>query len=144
MSIRGLNCHVLKLPVNVKRIVTHQYIGNLGKLANGIVSVNAYGVLNHITFPLLFKVYKPRTRLNPGESSKTKPELAVEMIKELQRWGFRFEVVLADSLYGESGDFISELEKLHLRYVVAIRSNHGAWLPRGAKSALRETFDRLN
>ena len=43
--------------------VAHQYVGNLGKLANGIVSVNAYGILDHITFPLLFKVYKPRTRL---------------------------------------------------------------------------------
>src|SRR5215472_4344643 len=39
--------------------VAHQYIGNLGKLANGIVSVNAYGILDHITFPLLFKVVLP-------------------------------------------------------------------------------------
>jgi len=113
--------------------VAHQYIGNLGKLANGIVSVNAYGILDHITFPLLFKIYKPKTRLQSGDSSKTKPELAVEIIQELQRWGFRFEVVLADSLYGESGDFISELEKLGLKYVVAIRSNHGVWLPPGQR-----------
>ena len=62
--------------------VSHQYIGNLGKLENGIVSVNAYGILDQITFPLLFKVFKPRTRLKPGESYKTKPELAVELIKE--------------------------------------------------------------
>jgi SRSO17 transposase len=33
--------------------VSHQYIGNLGKLENGIVSVNAYGILDQITFPLL-------------------------------------------------------------------------------------------
>ncbi len=113
--------------------VSHQYIGNLGKLENGIVSVNAYGILDQITFPLLFKVFKPRTRLKPGESYKTKPELAVEIIKELQQWGFRFSVVLADSLYGESSDFVSELEKLHLKYVVAIRSNHGVWLPPGQR-----------
>jgi SRSO17 transposase len=113
--------------------VAHQYIGNLGKLANGIVSVNAYGILDHITFPLLFKVFKPRTRLQPGDVYKTKPQLAVELIQELQRWGFRFEVVLADSLYGESGDFSSELEKLHLKFVVAIRSNHGVWLLSGQR-----------
>jgi DDE superfamily endonuclease len=95
--------------------------------------LNAYDILNHITFPLLFKVYKPRTRLNPGDNYKTKPELAVEIIQELQQWGFQFEVVLADSLYGESGDFISELEKLHLKYVVAIRSNHVVWLPPGQR-----------
>ncbi len=113
--------------------VAHQYVGNLGKLANGIVSVNAYGILDHITFPLLFKVYKPRTRLQPGDTYKTKPQLAVELIQELQQWDFHFEVVLTDSLSGESGDFISELEKLHLRYVVAIRSNHGVWLPPGQR-----------
>jgi SRSO17 transposase len=113
--------------------VAHQYIGNIGKLANGMVSVNAYGILDHITFPLLFKVFKPRTRLQPGDTYKTKPELAVEIIKELQQWGFRFEVVLADSLSGESGDFIGELEKRHLKYVLAIRSNHGVWLPPGQR-----------
>jgi SRSO17 transposase len=113
--------------------VAHQYIGNLGKLANSIVSVNAYGILDHITFPLLFKVYKPRTRLQPGDVYKTKPQLAVELIRELQHWGFRFEVVLADSLYGESSDFSSELESLHLKFVVAIRSNHGVWLPPGQR-----------
>ncbi|MGZ3626033.1 MAG: IS701 family transposase [Ktedonobacteraceae bacterium] len=113
--------------------VAHQYVGNLGKLANGIVSVNAYGILDHITFPLVFKIYKPRTRLQPGDTYKTKPQLAVELIQELQQWDFHFEVVLTDSLYGESGDFISELEKLHLRYVVAIRSNHGVWLPPGQR-----------
>ncbi len=111
--------------------VASQYIGNIGKLANGMVSVNAYGVLDHITFPLLFKVFKPRARLKPGDRYKTKPELAVEIIQELQAFGFRFDVVLADCLYGESGDFIGALEKLHLKYVLAIRSNHGVWLPAG-------------
>ena len=113
--------------------VAHQYIGNLGKLENGIVSVNAYGILDQITFPLLFKVFKPRTRLKPGDSYKTKPALAVDIIKELQKWGFRFSVVLADSLYGESSDFVGALENLHLTYVVAIRSNHGVWLPPGQR-----------
>jgi SRSO17 transposase len=57
----------------------------------------------------------------------------VELIQELQQWGFHFEVVLADSLYGESGDFLAELEKLHLKFVVTIRSNHGVWLPPGQR-----------
>src|SRR5215469_7122753 len=70
-------------------------------------------------FPSYGSVYKPKKRLNSGDTYKTKPELAVELIRELQHWGFCFEVVLADSLYGESGDFISELEQLHLKYVVA-------------------------
>jgi SRSO17 transposase len=113
--------------------VASQYIGNIGKLANGVVSVNAYGVLDQITFPLLFKVYKPHSRLKPEDTSKTKPELAVEIIEELERWGFQFEVVLADCVYGESSTFISALEKRHLKYMLVIRSNHGAWLPAGSR-----------
>jgi SRSO17 transposase len=43
--------------------VARQYIGNLGKIESGIVSVNADGVLGQFTFPLLFKVFKPKHRL---------------------------------------------------------------------------------
>lgn len=113
--------------------VAHQYIGNLGKLANGIVSVNAYGVLRTMTFPLLFKIYKPQTRLKPNDQYKSKPELAIELIRELRALGFSFDVVLADSLYGESSAFIAELDKFHLKYVVAIRSNHAVWVGPGQR-----------
>jgi SRSO17 transposase len=34
-----------------------QYIGNVGKIENGIVAVTAYGLLEGITFPLIFEVY---------------------------------------------------------------------------------------
>ena len=47
--------------------VKRQYIGNLGKMENGIVVVTAYGVFCGITFPLLFEVYKPKERLQAGE-----------------------------------------------------------------------------
>jgi SRSO17 transposase len=36
-------------------------------------------------------------------------------------------------LYGESGDVISALNKSRLQYIVAIRSNHGVLMPKGAK-----------
>jgi len=42
--------------------VARQYIGNLGKIENGIVSVNAYGVMDEVTFPLAFEVFKPQKR----------------------------------------------------------------------------------
>lgn len=39
--------------------VKRQYIGNIGKVENGIVAVTAYGLLEGMTFPLIFEVYKP-------------------------------------------------------------------------------------
>jgi SRSO17 transposase len=114
---------------NTTDYVTKQYIGNLGQTKNGMVSVNAYGVVDGITYPLLFKIFKPKSRLKPEDDYKTKPQLAAEIIAELQAFGFVIELVLADSLYGESGTMLELLYQLKLPYIVAIRSNHGVWLP---------------
>src|SRR5258708_26833390 len=66
-----------------------QYIGNLHALANGVVSVTAYGLLDTTTFPLLFRIFKPQTRLKPGDVSTTTPQLAIEIVEELRAVGFR-------------------------------------------------------
>jgi SRSO17 transposase len=125
--------------------VARQYIGNLGKIENGIVSVNAYGVLDGLTFPLVFEVFKPQRRLHKEDQYRTKPQIAIEVIQALQQQGFRFEVVLADNLYGESGEFIAALQRLHLRFVVAIRENHGILMPPGQRLryTMWSTFDRI-
>ena len=108
--------------------IARQYLGSVGKIDNGIVSVNAYGVYQNITFPLMFKVFKPRGTLKETDTYKTKIELASSIIAELIEFGFKIELVLADSLYGEASSFIRTLDKYQLPWVVAIRNNHGVWL----------------
>ena len=105
----------------------------MGKIDNGIVSVNAYGVYENITFPLIFKVFKPKGTLKENDTYKTKIELASSIVTELIEFGFKIDLVLADSLYGEASSFIRTLENHKLPWVVAIRSNHGVWLPREQK-----------
>lgn len=78
--------------------VARQYLGSVGKIDQGIVSVNAYGVYENITFPLIFKVFKPKGKLKEGDVYKTKIELASEILTELVEFGFEIELVLADSL----------------------------------------------
>jgi len=109
--------------------VARQYLGSIGKIDNGIVSVNAYGVYCNITFPLIIKVFKPKGTLKAKDKYQTKIELAAEIITELINEGLNIKLVLADSLYGESSEFIQKLNEYKLAYVVAIRSNHGVWLP---------------
>ncbi len=114
--------------------VKRQYIGNLGKIENGIVSVNAYGYCEGMTFPLKFKIFKPKERLKKGDKYQTKPELGAELVKELKEMGFNLKRVLADSLYGESdSNFVSVVGELGIEYAVGIHSNHGVWLPMGKK-----------
>jgi SRSO17 transposase len=80
--------------------------------------------------PLTFEVYKPRERLKENDEYQSKPQIAARMIEQLQAMGFQFELVLADSLYGESKvNFVNVLDELELPYILAIRSNHGLWLP---------------
>jgi SRSO17 transposase len=111
--------------------VARQYLGSMGKIDRGIVSVNAYGIYHGITFPLSLKIYQPKTTLKEEDKYQTKIELANQIIDELIDFGFKMELVLADSLYGESSSFLSNLGKHKLSYVVAIRCNHGVWMPSG-------------
>jgi len=58
--------------------------------------------------------------------------------------GFKIEQVLADSLYGESSTFTQGLNKMHIKYVVAIRRNHKAWLNQEEVTYSDwQTFDRV-
>lgn len=109
--------------------VERQYIGNLGKVDSGIVSVNAYGIVGQLTFPLLFKIFKPKRRLKADDEYQTKLQLAQSIVEDLVAFGFKIELVLADSLYGESHPFVELLDQLKLSWIVAIRSNHGVWMP---------------
>jgi len=111
--------------------VKRQYIGNLGKIENGIVAVTAYGVVDNITLPLLFEVYKPKERLKPDDVYRTKPEIAAEMMRELQAMGFCFKLVLADSLYGESGSSFIDLRSWILSW------RYGAIMPSGCHVSKR-------
>lgn len=82
---------------------------------------------------MIFQIFKPKNRLLQGDTYKTKPQIAVEIIQEIQQRGFKIKLVLADSLYGESGDIIRILEKLKLEFIVAIRSNHTVLMPPGSR-----------
>jgi SRSO17 transposase len=87
--------------------VARQYLGSvlkdtashIGKIDNGIVSVNAYGVYENITFPLMFKVFKPKGRLKESDTYRTKIELASSIVTELIEFGFKIKLVLAPKSY---------------------------------------------
>ncbi len=72
--------------------VARQYLGSVGKINNGIVTVNAYGVDCNITFPLILKVFKPKGTLKESDKYKTKIELASEILTELIESGFNIEL----------------------------------------------------
>jgi SRSO17 transposase len=84
----ALFCALMKLEMSKRErttdYVAKQYIGNIGQTANGIVSVNAYAVVDKLTYPLLFKIFKPKSRLQADDDYKTKPQLAIEILQGSQ------------------------------------------------------------
>lgn len=74
-------------------------------------------------------MFKPKGTLKEGDTYKTKIELASSIITELIDFGFKIELVLADSLYGEASSFIQTLDRYKLPWVLAIRTNHGVRMP---------------
>jgi SRSO17 transposase len=66
------------------------YLGRLGKIDNGIVAVVSSGLLDGLTFPLMFEIYLPKERLKLKDSYRSQPQIASQMIKEIK--AIRFEI----------------------------------------------------
>ena len=57
------------------------YLGRLGKIDKGIVAVVSSGLLDGLTFPLMFEIYLPKERLKVKDSYRSQPQIASQMIK---------------------------------------------------------------
>ena len=125
--------------------VAKQYCGNLGKVENSQVGVFAayaspsgYALLDKRLFiPEKwfnddYEVRRNKCKIPENLEFKTKPQLAVEMFHDLQEQkSLPYKYVLADSLYGNSPEFIDAVEKCaNLIYFVSIPSDTLCWLKR--------------
>jgi SRSO17 transposase len=110
--------------------VAHHYLGSVGQIANGIVSVTSLGADERTHYPLHVGPYTPAARLPLGKKDpalRTKPQLAAGLVGRAQDLGIPFRAVVADSIYGESAAFEGELWGAGVPYVLALRPSHGTW-----------------
>jgi hypothetical protein len=115
--------------------VAHQYLGSVGKIANGIVSVTSLWADERAHYPLHVVPYTPAARLPLGKKDptlRTKPQLAAGLVGRAQDLGVPFRAVVADSIYGESAAFEGELWRAGVPSVLALRPSHGTWGPADA------------
>ena len=109
--------------------VAPQYIGQVGKVANGNVFVTSHLANRESHIPLDIEMFKPRDKNKSEEEKKThrrKIDIANDLVDKAIERGIEFKYVIADSWYGSSPDFaiaISHLETKGLTYVVSIKSN---------------------
>ncbi len=112
--------------------VAHQYLGSVGKIAHGSVSVTSLWADEAVYYPLHVVPYTPAKRLPKGKDDpafRTKPQLAVELIDAAIEAGFAFRAVVADCLYGEHPGVQTALWEGAIPSVMGLRAHRGSWAP---------------
>ena len=120
--------------------VTRQYCGQLGKQENCRVAVSLSVSTNSASLPVAFRLYLPETWANDEERRKgvgvpeqirfrTKPQIALEQIRQAVEEEVTKAPVLADAGYGIDSQFRAGITKLGLRYVVGVQSSTSVWAP---------------
>jgi SRSO17 transposase len=120
--------------------VARQYAGTIGKVENCQVGVylslcaGKYALLTNHRLYLPEEWTKDKERCKkagiPDDRIvfKTKPQLALEMIKEHIEYGVRFDYVNGDGLYGNGYEFSKGLSDLGQKYVLDVHSNQRIYL----------------
>jgi hypothetical protein len=126
--------------------VAHQYLGSIGRIANGIVSVSSVWADERTYCPLRVEPYTPAKRLERERSDpafRTKPQIAAGLVKRAKEASIPFRAVVADCLYGEDPDFQSALWKAKVPYVLSLRPHKGRWAEEEAAHTPEEAARRM-
>jgi SRSO17 transposase len=126
--------------------VARQYLGSLGKVANGIVAVSSLWADERVYYPLHLAPCTPARRLPQGKGDpafRTKPQIAAELVRTARAAGFPFRAVVADCIYGESPDFTQALWAADVPYVLSLRPSRWTWGPADAAHTPREAAEEL-
>jgi hypothetical protein len=119
--------------------VGRQYLGSIGKVDSGVVTVSSLGADERVYSPLAVEPFTPKQHFARGMSDpayRTKPQIALELVQQAVEDGMPFRAVVADSFYGENDTFRTGLAQLGVGYVLALRPSHAWWGPIGTINSL--------
>jgi SRSO17 transposase len=113
--------------------VHHQYCGELGKQTNCQVAVTLSIANHHASLPIAYRLYLPKEWAKNAARRKkahvpkrikfqTKPQIALEQVREACAAGVPSGVVLTDASYGSDSALRNGVSALGLRYVAGIVS----------------------
>lgn len=110
--------------------VGKQYLGNLGKVATGVVSGSSLWADDAVSYPIDVEPYTPAHHFAKGKADpafRTKLQLAVDLARRAKAAGLPFRAVVADAFYGKEYTVQQGLEELGVGYVLALPPSHGWW-----------------
>ncbi len=120
--------------------VARQYCGQVGKQENCRVAVSLSVSTWNSSLPIAWRLYLPDAwASDAGRRSKagvpeniefqTKPQIALQQIRQAVEKKVPAGVVLADAGYGIDTKFRTGLDQLGLQYVMGIQSSVTVWAP---------------
>ncbi len=120
--------------------VARQYCGQLGKQDNCQNAVSISAANRHASLPIGYRMYLPKEwaddearRKKAGipedVTFKTKPEIALDLVKQAVEDGIPRGVVLGDAGYGADTGFRDALTELGLPYAMGIGPGASIWAP---------------
>lgn len=120
--------------------VARQYCDELGKQDNYQVAVTLSVASDHASLPIALRHYLPEVWAKDAARCKkagvpkdvtfqTKPQLALDQIRQAIEDGVPQGVALADAGYGNDTVFRNGLTELKLDYVVGIQGSTAVWAP---------------
>jgi DDE superfamily endonuclease len=119
--------------------VGRQWLANIGKTENGVVSVSSLWADEGVYYPIAFEPYTPSHHFEGGKNNplfRTKLKIAEELVESAVEKSIPFRAVVADSFYGEDREFKRSLGKLGVGYVLALKKSHSWWHLEGTIGAL--------
>src|SRR5215210_1284003 len=110
--------------------VGRQWLANIGKTDNGVVSVSSLWVDERVYYPVDFEPYTPSHHFGGGKNDpkfRTKLKIASELVGLAVQRSIPFAAVVADSFYGEDEGFKRSLSEIGAGYVLALKPSHAWW-----------------
>jgi hypothetical protein len=121
--------------------VSRQYLANLGKIDNGVVSVSSLWADEGVYYPLDVEPYTPAVYFAKGKNDpqfRTKLKIALQLVERAVQEAIPFRAVVADSFYGEDRGVREGLRRLSVPYVLALKPSHAWWHPEDVAGTLQD------
>jgi SRSO17 transposase len=121
--------------------VGRQYLGNLGKIDNGVVSVSSLWADEQVYYPLSIEPYTPESYFAKGKNDpnfRTKLTIALQLVEQAVEEGWPFRAVVADNFYGEDRGLKRGLRQLSVPYVMALKPSHAWYHPEEVAGTLQD------
>src|ERR1700721_1661669 len=120
--------------------VARQYCGQLGKQDNCQVAVSLSVATWNSSLPIAYRLYLPEEWSKDSKRRKTtgvpqeirfqtKPQIALDQIRQAVEADLARGIVLADAAYGGNSPFRAGVTQLGLQYAVGVQSSMTVWEP---------------